>query len=928
MKIKSIHLLCFFCVLIAMPNAVRAQGSAFTYQGRVTESGVGASGSNDFTFTLYTAAGGGATVGVSNVIEDLAITNGLFTVTLDFGASAFDGTARWLEIAVRPGASTGSYTKLAPRQAITATPHAMVAGKVTGSVAVSQLTGTIGSALLAPGSVTSNQLAAGSVNTSQLAEGAVSMSKLAADPTVALSLTVTNPTPLIYDQFGETLAALGTDRLIVGAPRDSTGAGSVGSVYLINSSGTLLTTFTNPTPANFDAFGSSVAILANTHILIGAQAGDAGVTNAGAAYLFTTNGALITTFTNPSPASTDAFGITVAGLGTDRVVIGATRDDTGASDAGSVYVFHTNGALVTTINNPNPATGLFGIALASLGTDKILIGSQSDSTAGLFAGAVFLYSTNGTRLATFTKPSPGISDWFGHSIAVVGTDKVLIGAPLDDTGSNNAGAAYLFSTNGTLLMTFPNPTPQASDEFGTSVAAVGTDRVLIGAEQDDTNGADSGAAYLFSTSGALLATIVNPTPAVADYFGGSMVALGPDRLAISARYDDVGAVDSGVVHLLRLETYVPGLISAGIVDGAITPADLDPSIGVWSKSGTNLFHSAGNIGIGTSTPSEKLHVAGNILATGTITGNGSGLTSLSAANLSSGTVPDARLSGNVARRDVANTFTGQIRLDTFDGFSQSSVGDFLIDAPFIAGGRMAVLTSGNVGLGTSTPQGKLHVYSPNNPTVVRVQSTGTPGFGRLEFVSNPQGDANEWRPGYIESTDNGGFTGGLSFNVNGTGAGNKFTSVEVMRIVNGRVGIGTNNPQSALQVVGTVTATAFNPPSDRNLKENFVPVSPREVLEKVAALPISRWNFKGDAATPHVGPMAQDFHAAFSLGTDERHIATVDADGVALAAIQGLNQIVQDRDARIAALEKSLAELKEVVANMAEKKRAENRPTR
>ena len=67
-------------------------------------------------------------------------------------------------------------------------------------------------------------------------------------------------------------------------------------------------------------------------------------------------------------------------------------------------------------------------------------------------------------------------------------------------------------------------------------------------------------------------------------------------------------------------------------------------------------------------------------------------------------------------------------------------------------------------------------------------------------------------------------------------------------------------------------------------------MSSREVLEKVAALPISRWNFKGDAETPHVGPMAQDFHAAFRLGTDERHIATVDADGVALAAIQGLNQ--------------------------------------
>ena len=120
----------------------------------------------------------------------------------------------------------------------------------------------------------------------------------------------------------------------------------------------------------------------------------------------------------------------------------------------------------------------------------------------------------------------------------------------------------------------------------------------------------------------------------------------------------------------------------------------------------------------------------------------------------------------------------------------------------------------------------------------------------------------------------------------------------------------------------TVNGT-FVSSSDRNLKENFAAVSPREVLDKVTALPISRWNFKGDAATPHVGPMAQDFRAAFALGTDDKHIATVDADGVALAAIQGLNQKleaeVKAKDARIATLEGRLAELERVVKGLAQK---------
>jgi hypothetical protein len=120
----------------------------------------------------------------------------------------------------------------------------------------------------------------------------------------------------------------------------------------------------------------------------------------------------------------------------------------------------------------------------------------------------------------------------------------------------------------------------------------------------------------------------------------------------------------------------------------------------------------------------------------------------------------------------------------------------------------------------------------------------------------------------------------------------------------------------------TVNGT-FVSSSDRNLKENFAAVSPSEVLDKVTALPISRWNFKGDAATPHVGPMAQDFRAAFALGADDKHIATVDADGVALAAIQGLNQKleaeVKTKDARIATLEGRLAELERVVKGLAQK---------
>jgi hypothetical protein len=98
-------------------------GTEFTYQGRLTNGGAPANGSYDFTFALYDDPTGGAQVGSTLTRDDVSVSEGLFTVTLDFGA-VFDGTALYLEIAVRPGGDTGAYTTLAPRQPLTAAPYA------------------------------------------------------------------------------------------------------------------------------------------------------------------------------------------------------------------------------------------------------------------------------------------------------------------------------------------------------------------------------------------------------------------------------------------------------------------------------------------------------------------------------------------------------------------------------------------------------------------------------------------------------------------------------------------------------------------------------------------------------------------------------------------------------------------------------------
>jgi hypothetical protein len=77
------------------------------------------------------------------------------------------------------------------------------------------------------------------------------------------------------------------------------------------------------------------------------------------------------------------------------------------------------------------------------------------------------------------------------------------------------------------------------------------------------------------------------------------------------------------------------------------------------------------------------------------------------------------------------------------------------------------------------------------------------------------------------------------------------------------------------------------------------------MLKRVAALPISSWVYKNDNQTRHIGPVAQDFKRLFGVGQDDKTISMVDADGVAFAAIQGLNLVVKEKEAQISALEKA-----------------------
>jgi len=148
-------------------------GSAFTYQGQLKEGGLPVTDSADFQFTLWDAAIGGAQVSLMAPVSGVSVQNGLFTVQVDFGTAAFAGDARWIEIAVRSPAGSGSLVTLAPRQELTATPYAFYAPLATDCENADKLDGQHGSFYQ-----NASNLNAGTVAEARLPQNAIDSSEI------------------------------------------------------------------------------------------------------------------------------------------------------------------------------------------------------------------------------------------------------------------------------------------------------------------------------------------------------------------------------------------------------------------------------------------------------------------------------------------------------------------------------------------------------------------------------------------------------------------------------------------------------------------------------------------------------------------------------------------------------------------------------
>jgi len=225
--------------------------------------------------------------------------------------------------------------------------------------------------------------------------------------------------------------------------------------------------------------------------------------------------ALKYTLDNPNAYSTsggDSFGVSTAISGNYAIVGAFNEDDAGGTNSGKAYIFNvTTGALVHTLDNPNP-----------------------------FAGAY-------------------TGDYFGSSVSISG-NYAIVGADFeDDADGQNSGKAYIFNvTTGALVHTLDNPNPyggSSNDNFGASVSISGN-YAIVGAFNEDAPdfiGVNTGKAYIFNvTTGALVHTLDNPDAYIGsgpDWFGFSVAISGNCAIVGAVNEDDAGGATSGKAYV-------------------------------------------------------------------------------------------------------------------------------------------------------------------------------------------------------------------------------------------------------------------------------------------------------------------------------------------------------------------------------------------
>ena len=540
-----LRLLTFLTALLTagpglLPTARAAPaGTAITYQGRLTDNGAAAGGAYDFTVYLHTAPDSQSAIGQAAAAA-VPVENGVFTLSLDFGQGAFDGTARWIEIHVLKTGEAGTPAVLTPRQEIKATPYALMALKVPD--------GSITGSKLAAGAVGASQLAAGAITPDKLAPGAASQNlQDSGQSPVASGGIVLSPSATALELLQTGYIQVGKVDLIAEkwlqwpyapepvAPVDATAKAIwTGSVYLVWGGGSNSGGRYNPTTNAWSAMSTvnapaarsgHSAVWTGTEMIVW---GGTGVVTGGR-YNPTTDTWTATSTTNAPAARVDAPAVWT---GTEMIVWGGgnrtdtntggrynpstntwqTVTTTGAPEAryghiavwtGSRLIVGCGGKLVSgqyevrvgTAGSYNPATNAWAAlpdGPLTISPAAVWTGSYVLITGGYmhdYGSTPSLYSTN-----TASRFSPSTNTWtalaydpalarYQHSAVWTGTEMLVWGGYQPYYGQGAAisnGSRYNLATN---TWTALAPTGAPAERANHSAAWTGSRMLIYGGGQ-------------------------------------------------------------------------------------------------------------------------------------------------------------------------------------------------------------------------------------------------------------------------------------------------------------------------------------------------------------------------------------------------------------------------------------------------------------
>ena len=947
-------------------------GTAFTYGGRLLDSANGnapANGVYELQFQLFNSFINGTAVGQPYAVPPTAVTNGIFSVLVDFGADAFaPDEERWLEIAARKAGTGAPFETFTTRQRLTPVPYALRALSVVGGAGGAgwQLGGNAG---VLPGQFLGTTdlqpLVLGVYNREALRFEPGNSPDYGANPPniiggygtgmtgpfsygsfIGNGYSITNGSPLSFIGVGTSLF-IGTNSTwsFIGGGFDN----SVGD----NSSGSLIGGGEN------HRLQQSVGSL----IVGGIQNT---VTNSGGATVGGGEGNHV----DSSDSSTIAGGgpneilnsrnTTVSGGSVNKIHDSADATIGGgvANDIFSAYDSTIAGGYGNVINVAGGASAIGGGSYNVIGNghDNVIYatipgGYYNIATGpGSFAAGCFAAATN-TGAFVWSDLAGSISDYFGsvtaNEFAVRargGIRFVTDGAGLTVDGFRitgaGSGSVSDHSVNATKLSA-PSPAPG-------KILAVGSDGQSLVWVDASTGGQGGPPGWLLAGN---MGTVAGQFLGTTDGQPLELRAGNQTALRLFAGSNQSGQTGINIVGGYAINSVALGVVGATIsggglhdVDGTEHPNKVIGDYGTVAGGFDNFSGSAGaTIGGGSrnSATDNYALVAGGLsnTAQGNSSTVGGGFKNIAgSANGLFATVAGG--ANNVADGQFASVPGGTLNVASGKGaFAAGYRARAILDGSFVwADSTDANFTSVSFDEFAVRAHGGVRFDTGGKGMLMDGVSLKPDGFGGISAVNTNVGIAsnhaafsgydNDTRGvGILGYSDHGSGVSGFSsdgyafhgYSDTGTGmisVGNTGTAI-ALQTTTGLLMRGYRNDPStgvveAFHVTadGTFSAKAFNTTSDRHAKKGFVPVDSQEVLRKVASMPISRWQFKDDDEVSHVGPMAQDFYAAFGLGQDNKHIATVDEEGVALAAIQGLNQKLEERDAEIRDLKRDLSEMK------------------